>query len=122
MRPPRHRFGLFGLAVLGLAALLTGCAARGRPPLAYRAPPPPAGAYGVPPLAASARAAAESARQLLGVPYRLGGDDPRGFDCSGLVTYTFGLQGVKLPRTVPTLFAVSQPVPRAAIADLLPSL
>lgn len=37
---------------------------------------------------------------FLGVPYRMGGDDPaRGFDCSGLVRHVFGLAlGLDLPR------------------------
>lgn len=35
-----------------------------------------------------------------GVPYRDGGADPNGFDCSGLVWYVFGSHGVPLPRTV----------------------
>src|SRR5687768_4154321 len=31
---------------------------------------------------------AREAAQLIGMPYRYGGDDLRGFDCSGLVFYT----------------------------------
>lgn len=37
---------------------------------------------------------------LIGTPYRYGGDSPkRGFDCSGLVFYSFERVGVKVPRT-----------------------
>jgi cell wall-associated NlpC family hydrolase len=40
------------------------------------------------------------AASLLGTPYRFGGDSPkRGFDCSGLVFYSFEKVGVKVPRT-----------------------
>lgn len=49
------------------------------------------------PLTAAILRTAESQK---GVPYRYGGDQPeRGFDCSGLVTFTFGSHGIELPRT-----------------------
>lgn len=40
-----------------------------------------------------------TASTQLGKPYRLGGDSPRkGFDCSGLIYWSFGQNGVKVPR------------------------
>ena len=60
------------------------------------------------PAKSSGLIALDTARKMLGVPYRYGGTDPRGFDCSGLVQYAFNHAGVKLPRTSRDIFRSSQ--------------
>lgn len=42
------------------------------------------------------------AYSLIETPYRYAGNDPRGFDCSGLTVYLFHRFGVALPRTAET--------------------
>jgi len=54
--------------------------------------------------------ALDRAREMLGAPYRYGGTDPRGFDCSGLAGYAFNQSGIKLPRTSREIFRISQRV------------
>jgi cell wall-associated NlpC family hydrolase len=45
-----------------------------------------------------------TALELRGTPYRNGGSDPGGFDCSGFVQYVFAQHGVKMPRRVSDQF------------------
>jgi len=45
-----------------------------------------------------ASAAVAYAMEMLGKPYRYTGDTPAGFDCSGLVKYSYGRAGISLPR------------------------
>lgn len=66
------------------------------------------------------RAAAVALDQV-GARYRYGGDDPEGFDCSGLVQYAYGQAGLAVPRTTTQLWAASANVERAdlRVGDLL---
>jgi cell wall-associated NlpC family hydrolase len=47
--------------------------------------------------------AVEVALSMLGKPYRYGGSTPKGFDCSGLVNYSFGQAGIRVSRETRTL-------------------
>jgi cell wall-associated NlpC family hydrolase len=47
---------------------------------------------------ADASRAADNALAMVGAPYRYGGVDPEGFDCSGLVQWVFAQHGTALPR------------------------
>ncbi len=47
----------------------------------------------------TAARAAEQAVQMVGKPYRYGGNNPKGFDCSGLVQYSYARAGASIPRS-----------------------
>jgi soluble lytic murein transglycosylase-like protein len=51
------------------------------------------------PVASSTSQAVSIASQQIGTPYVFGGEKPGGFDCSGLVQWTYKQLGVDLPRT-----------------------
>ena len=55
-----------------------------------------------------------SARQHLGLPYVWGGEDPnRGFDCSGLIKFTFQEFDIKLPHRADLQFNYGEQVSRS---------
>ena len=75
------------------------------PPPATTPPPaagiPPASAPAVaPPLAGESPAVVATALTFRGTPYRNGGSDPSGFDCSGFVQWVYAAHGLALPREV----------------------
>jgi len=47
---------------------------------------------------------------MQGKPYRYGGNTPRGFDCSGLVQYSYARAGVDLPRSTESLWRNSSSI------------
>ena len=53
---------------------------------------------------------AGTALSLRGTPYRNGGSDPGGFDCSGFVRYVYEQNGVAVPRTVTAQFGAGRQV------------
>lgn len=65
--------------------------------------------------------ASEVAASMVGKPYRYGGNTPQGFDCSGLVYFSFKNAGMNVPRSTETQRGKSRKVSGSSLArgDLL---
>jgi murein DD-endopeptidase len=59
--------------------------------------------------------AAMHAQKMLGKPYKYGGASPSGFDCSGLVLYSYKRAGLVLPHGTDKQRSLSRPI---KLADL----
>lgn len=95
----RRGLGKMLAVAVATLALMAGCSSA--PPRAAEPPPvavEPRAALPADGALASSQIVSE-ARSLLGAPYRLGGADPSGLDCSGLVSHVFARAGVATPRT-----------------------
>jgi cell wall-associated NlpC family hydrolase len=65
--------------------------------------------------------AAQTAVSMIGRPYRYRGDSPEGFDCSGLVRYSYLTAGVDTPHGTEALMKVTKSLSlrNARTGDLL---
>jgi cell wall-associated NlpC family hydrolase len=116
---------LLATAIGGAACASSGAVPRpfptpgGPPPVASGAPPdvdrPSAKGRAAPAGVASGYSISTTALSLRGAPYRNGGSDPGGFDCSGFVQYVFEQYGIAMPREVRRQFDVGSTVDTAAL-------
>ena len=130
-----HRFPWPVIWAVALAAGSAGCASTGAVPKPFPVPGGSAPAPAAPTDAASApgprpapapprgpRSAIDgyalvgTALALRGTPYRDGGTDLSGFDCSGFTQYVFAQHGVALPREVRDQFRVGKSVKPEEVA------
>lgn len=112
---PRRLLPVFALAASALAVLVGGgpqsaAAERGEPTKR-----PDTDTHAVEPMSLGERAA-KIALQAVGVPYQWGGASPStGFDCSGLVYWTYAHLGIELPHSSYALYGAGRAVPRSRL-------
>ena len=99
---------VLAIALCGLSVIVAGCRSTGEP---NRSAPVVSAAH----VERASRVVALALAQV-GAPYRWGGADPRGFDCSGLVMYVYGRAGVSLPHGAAKQYRLGTPVARKELA------
>ncbi len=57
--------------------------------------------------------AARIAQNVIGTPYRYGGSTLKGFDCSGLIFYSYKKAGMNVPRTALSLYNNTKRIKRS---------
>jgi NlpC/P60 family len=94
----------------------------GPPPAPAEAPPEAASPDGAPAPnlpAGAARDVVNAALDVMGTPYRWGGTNANGFDCSGLIVYAYAQVGIELPRRSADQARAGRPV-IPQVTDLAP--
>jgi cell wall-associated NlpC family hydrolase len=108
----------FAWLIAGSAGLIAGCALH-PPGAAVPVPGPraPSGAVesAAPAMVDRAALLVSNATAMLGQPYRYGGAQPGGFDCSGLVAYAAARAGIYVPRTAQEQLRAGVPVRRSEL-------
>ena len=94
-------------ALLVLAALTAACASSGAKLRPQPFPSPASPGTPAPPAPA---ALVDTALSFRGTPYRNGGSDPTGFDCSGFTQWVFAQHGIALPREVEQQFKIGEKI------------
>lgn len=106
-------YGAIALSVISSACASSRSAPRPFPmpgPAVTSAPTSPGEVPATIPAGSPAEALVRAALELRGVPYRNGGSDQRGFDCSGFTQYVFARVGTALPRETREQFLVGTSV------------
>jgi peptidoglycan DL-endopeptidase CwlO len=120
--------GFLFLLVAATASVAGACASTGATPRPFPMPgssargePPPSASSPSPATAVDTYAITGTALALRGAPYRNGGADPSGFDCSGFTQYVFSRYGISLPRAVADQFNAGEAITpdRLSAGDLL---
>ena len=112
-----------GAVIIAVSLLAAACASSGAKPQPFPTPDrasaspaaapsdaPPSSEVGESPAPSSDATLIDTALSLRGVPYRNGGTDPNGFDCSGFTQYVFARHGITLPRDTRDQFQMGEKV------------
>jgi cell wall-associated NlpC family hydrolase len=96
---------------LALTGLTGACASRGNVrPQPFPTPSGPTSPLTTPAPSASSLTLIDTALGFRGTPYRNGGSDPNGFDCSGFTQWVYARHGTALPREVEEQFKVGKTI------------